>query len=144
MLARRKLASGKLSVGFPSKRDEAVLDAGGLRAESVLWDFTQDGGAVGTYNLGRLLPEGAIVVRVTTDELTAVADATNIDLVAGSTDLVTAVDFTGDAGIQSRALDGSADGIKVPSDSELKMVINTTAATAGKVRWFVEYLLPND
>ena len=63
---------------------------------------------------------------------------------AGSTDLVTAVDLTADAGFQSRALAGSADGIKLSADSELKMDINTAAATAGKVRFFVEFLLPND
>ena len=129
--AKRKLPAGKLEVG-PSTRDQAVLNAGGSRCESVLYDFSQDGGAVGTLSFGRLLPAGALVVRVFTDEQTAVTGADDIDLIAGSTDLVTAIDFTGDAGIQSRALAGSADGIKLSSDSELKIAINTNAATAGK------------
>lgn len=143
MQAKRKLPAGKLEAG-PSRRDQAVLNAGGSRCESVLYDFSEDGGAVGTLSFGRRLPAGAVVVRVFTDEQTAVTGATDVDLVAGSTDLVTAIDFTGDAGLQSRALAGSADAIKVSTESELKMVINTNAATAGKVRFFVEYLLPND
>lgn len=144
MKARRKLESGKLAVGFPSRRDEAVLDAGGLRCESVTYDFDQDGGAVGTVKFGRHLPEGAVVVRVLSDEQTAVTGATDVDLKAGSTDLVTALDLTVDAGIQSRTLSGSVAGIKLSADAELQIDINTNPATAGKVRFFVEYLLPND
>ncbi len=143
MKAKRKLPAGRLEIG-PSRRDQAVLNEGGIRCESVLYDFDEDGGAVGTINFGRRLPEGAIVVRIFSDEITAVADANDIDLKAGSVDLITAVDLTADVGLQSRALAGAVDAIKISSESELKMDINTTAATAGKVRFFVEYLLPND
>lgn len=143
MKAKRKLPSGRLEIG-PSRRDQAVLDAGGIRCESVLYDFAEDGGAVGTVSFGRRLPAGAIVVRVFSDEITAVTGANDVDLKAGSTDLITAVDLTADAGLQSRALAGSADAIKISAESELQLDINTNPATAGKVRFFVEYLLPTD
>ena len=144
MLANTREKAGKLAVNRISSRDEAVLNNSGLRCESVLYDFDNDGGATGTISFGRILPEGAVVVRVFSNEITAVAGATDIDLKAGSTDLITAVDLTADAGFQSRALTGAADGIALSADAELKMDINTAAATAGKVRFFVEYLLPND
>ena len=144
MRARKKLESGHLAVGFPSRRDEAVLDAGGSRCESVLWDFSQDGGAVGTISFGRYLPADAVVIGILTDEQTAVTGATSITLKAGSTALSGAIDFTGDAGVQSRALAGSAAGIKISAASELNIAIATNAATAGKIRFFVRYLLPNN
>lgn len=144
MQARTKLPAGRLAVGFPSKRDEAVLNCSGERRESVLWSFASDGGAISTISFGRLLPAGAIVTGILTDELTAVAGATSITLKAGSTALSGAIDFTGDAGIQSRALVGAAAGIKLAADSELNIAIATAAATAGKIRFYVRYVMSND
>jgi hypothetical protein len=144
MLAKSKEKSGKFAVGHPSKRDEAVLDAGGCRVASVLWDYSLDGGAVGTISFGRLLPSGCIVSKVWTDEQTAVTAATSITLKAGSTALTGALDLTASSGIQNPALAGSAAGIKLSADSELNIAIATTAATAGKVRFYVQYLLAND
>lgn len=144
MQARIKLPAGKLAVGFPSKRDEAVLNCSGNRTESVLWDFSRDGGAVSTISFGRLLPAGAIVTSLLTDEQTAVLTATSITLRAGSTALSGAIDFTAASGIQAPALAGSAAGIKLAADSELNIVIASLAATAGKVRFYVTYRMPND
>jgi hypothetical protein len=142
MKARTKLQSGKLAVGYPSKRDEAVLDEGGSRCESVLYDFSEDGGATGDINFGRLLPNGAIVKAITADVQTAVTGATDPVLKAGSTSLTAATDLTALSGIATIALTDT-DGIKLTADSELKLTI-ATAATAGKVRFYFEYLLPND
>lgn len=144
MQARLKLKSGKLAVGFPGKREEAILDASGNRTESVLWDFSKDGGAIGDISFGRKLPAGAIVIGLLTDEQTAVTGADEIQLKAGSTNLSGVLDLTASSGVQAPALAGSAAGIKIASDSELKISITTNAATAGKVRFFVRYLLPND
>jgi hypothetical protein len=144
MKARQKLTAGKLAVGYPSSRDEAVLNAGGCRSESVLWDYALDGGAVGDISFGRSLPAGAIVVRVVTDELAAVTGATSITLKAGATSLTGALDLTGSSGTNGQALASSATAIKVASSSELLITIATNAATAGKVRFYVEYLLQND
>jgi hypothetical protein len=144
MRARRKLNAGSLATNHPASRDEAVLNAGGSRCESVLWDYSSDGGAVGTISFGRLLPSGAVVTNVFTDEQTAVAAATSITLKAGSTALTGALDLTASSGTNSQTLASSATAIKLSADSELNIAIATTAATAGKVRFFVRYLLPND
>lgn len=140
MKARRKLESGKLAVGFPAKRDEAILDAGGYRSESVLYDYAEDGAA--DHNFGRHLPEGAIVKAITVDVLTACAGATDAVLKAGATALVAATDLTALSGIATIALTDT-DGIKLAADSELNLDF-TAAPSAGKLRFFVEYLLPND
>jgi hypothetical protein len=144
MKARVQLDAGKLGVGYPASRDEAVLNAGGQRCASVLWDYSVDGGAIGDISFGRLLPAGAIVIGLLTDDQTAVLGATSVTLKAGSTSLSGALDLTASAGIQAPALAGSAAGIKIAADSELKISIATAAATAGKVRFFVRYLIPND
>lgn len=146
-IARRKLEAGKLAVGNPSRRDEAVLNAGGLRCESVLLDLSSDSGAVGTVNCQRQLPAGAVVVRVLSDELTALTSggAATVQLKAGSTNLTDALAFDTDfTGLDSQALASSAEAIKVSSASDLSVAIAAAALTAGKVRFFVEYLLPND
>jgi len=143
MQARAKLPAGKLAVGFPAKRDEAVLNAGGARCESVLFNFASDGGAIGDISFGRKLPAGAIVHKITVDVQTAVLGATAVTLKAGSLALSAATDLTALSGIASIApLD--ADGVKVVSEGELKISIATAAATAGKLRLFVHYVLPND
>lgn len=144
MKARTQLQPGQLGVGYPSRRDEAVLNCGGHRSASVLWDVSVDGGLVGDISFGRLLPAGAVVIGVLTDEQVAVADATSVTLKAGSTALTGALDLTASSGIQAPALAGSVAGIKLAADSELKITIASTAATAGKVRFFVRYLVPND
>jgi hypothetical protein len=144
MKARTQLQAGQLGVGYPSRRDEAVLNCGGQRSASVLWDVSVDGGLVGDISFGRLLPAGAIVVGLLVDEQTPVVDATSVTLSAGSTALSGALDLTASSGVTAPALAGSAAGIKLASDSELKITIATTAASAGKVRFFVRYLLPND
>ena len=142
-LAKNLEKAGSLSGKRANSREEAVLNEGGVRVASVLWDFSEDGGATGTISLGRKLPANCIVTRCWTDEQTAVTGNSDLDLKAGSTDLVTAIDFTGDAGLQTRTL-ATAAGIKLSSESELKIDINTAAATAGKVRFFVEYITITD
>jgi hypothetical protein len=144
MQAKKREQAKGLASNRPNSREESVLNEGGVRVASFQWDFAVDGGAIASYASGRKLPAGSIVTRVWSDEETATLTADDIDLLAGATALVSAVDFVSDAGFQARALDGSADGIKLAAESELTMVINTPAATAGKIRWFVEYILPND
>lgn len=153
MTARKKLSAGTLATGYPSKRDEAVLNAGGTRCESALYDFAVDGGAVGTINLGRNLPAGAIVTDVYFDVLTAATSGGLADfkLTAGSTDIMAATDFddatdgVDAAGLKKlSALNGSAAAIKISTESELQLDIVTAALTAGKIRFLVKYLLPND
>lgn len=147
MKARKKLEAGQLAVGFPSRRDEAILNAAGERCESVLYDFSQDGGAVGDVSFGRKLPAGAVVIGIVSDEQTAFTSggSATVTLKAGSTSLSDALAFdTGFANAQAQDLASSATAIKISAESELKMTIGTAALTAGKCRFFVRYLLPND
>ena len=142
MRARRQLKASPLHL--PAHRDEAVLNAGGIRCASVLYDFSRDGGAIGDISFQRLLPEGCIAVKATLDIQTAVVGATStVTLKAGSTTLSAATDLTALSGIAPLALT-DVDGVKVAVSSELKISIAVAAITAGKVRIFVQYLLPND
>lgn len=146
MKAIKKLEAGPLAVKKISPREEAVLDKGGLRMASVLYDFSVDAGAVGTLTFGRVLPAGAIVTKIVADELTNVTSggSATLQLKAGSTNLTGAVAIADFAGLTAPALAGSAAAIKLAAASELSLAIATAAVTAGKVRFLVEYLLPND
>lgn len=144
MKANKRLSAGKLSVGIISSRDEAVLNSSGERTESVQYNFLRDGGAVATYMFGRNIPEGAIITSLLTDEITAVTGNTSVTLRAGTTALTAALDLTATSGIQAPALAGSVAGIKMTADSELNIVVAGTAITAGNIRFYVTYKLPND
>lgn len=138
MQSPKRTLAKPLAEGRVNGREAAVLEFS-KQAACVTYDFSVDGGAVGTYLFGTNLPANAIVTSVKSEELTAVTGADSITLKAGSTALTGAIDFTGDAGIQNRALAGSAAGIKVTSSSELQIAIATNAATAGKIRFMVEF-----
>jgi len=133
-----RVPAGRLAAGI-SKRDAAVLSLS-KQVQVVEWDFSVSGGAVGSVNLGGRLPAGAIVTDVWTEELTAVTGNADADL-RTSVDLVTAMDLTADAGIQKRALSGAAAGIKLPVASDLYLDLNTAPATAGRVKFYVEYMV---
>lgn len=140
MRSSRRTPAGKLCEGRSNAREAAVLEFS-KQVMSATWDFSADGGAVGSYLFGVSLPAGAIATDVWSEELTAVTGATSITLKADSTALTGAIDFTGDAGIQKRTLAGSAAGIKVSSASELQIAIATNPATAGVIRFYVEYMI---
>lgn len=147
MRDRVKQKPGKLAVGFPNRYSEAILDAGGNRVESFLFDFTQDTGAVAIYNSGRLLPLGAVVTNIYSDEITVLTSAglATVQLKVGTQNLTDALAFdTGFSGTQSQALASSATAIKVTAQAQLNIAIATAALTAGKLRFFVEYKLSND
>jgi len=134
--------AGVLAEGRVNKREAAVLTFATQMA-TVIWDFSIDGGAVGTLSFGTALPVNAVVTRVFRDEQTAVTGATDIKIQAGSTDLTASTDFTAVSGVGTMTLASSATAIKpsTSSSSELKMVITTNAATAGKVRFGVEFYI---
>lgn len=142
MAQRKQTKAGKLANRRINKREAAVLERAGVRVAKAEWEFAVDGGdADAIIGLGLVIPEGAIVTRVITEELEAVsdsgADAVDCDILVGSTEVASAIDFDGDAGIQSRTVTLS----KAAADSELGIRFNTDAADAGKVRVFVEYMV---
>lgn len=148
MKSRVKLPAGHLAVGSPAKRDEAVLNAGGRRAESALYDFSVDAGAIGVITFGRKLPAGAIVTDILTDVVTALTSGglATVQIAAGSVNLTGAIAFGSITGTQKQTLASAATAIKIPvaADLELQMTIAVAALTAGKLRILVNYSLPND
>lgn len=140
MLSYKRTLAGPLAEGRTNKREAAVLQFA-KQLSAVTYDYSKDGGAIGTYLFGQSLPAGAIVTNVWTDEETAVTGATSITLKAGSTALTGALDLTASSGVNSQTLAGSATGIKVTSASELQIAIATAAATAGKVTFYVEWMI---
>jgi hypothetical protein len=131
--------AGSLSSGKTGKREAAVLEFS-KQVATVLYDFSVDGGAVGTVSFGLKLPANAVVVNVHSDEQTNITSggAATLKLVAGSTDLLGATAIASFASVKSH---NPTDPIKLSSASELKMEIGTAALTAGKLRWAVEYYI---
>jgi hypothetical protein len=140
MRAPQRAKAGKLAGKRTNRREAAVLTFA-KQCQTCLWDFASDGGAVGDISFGVKLPANAVVTDVYSDEQTAVTAATSITLKAGSTSLTGAIDFTASSGVGAQALASSATAIKLSAESELKITIATTAATAGKVRFAVEYYI---
>lgn len=140
MLGPMRTLAGFLCEQRVNKREAAVLEFA-KQVATCLYDFSVDGGAVGTISFGTQLPANAVVTNIYTDEQTAVTGADAITLKAGSTALSAVIDFTGDSGANSRALASSATAIKLAANSELNIAIATNAATAGKVRFCVEYYI---
>ena len=136
MQGPRRNKATKLHQNAACNRELAIMDRFSTQKLAVVWDFAEDGGAVGTYESDTYLPANCVVTRVYTYEETAVAGATDVDFKAGSNDLCTAVDLTADTGFQSRtvATDYHA------SRSRLAVDINTAPATAGKVHFIVEFI----
>lgn len=139
MQSYKRTLAGPLAEGRTNKREAAVLQFA-KQLSAVTYDYSVDGGAIGTISFGQSLPAGAIVTNVWTDEQTAVAGATSITLKAGSTALTGALDMTGDSGVKARSL-AVADAVKLTSASELNIAIATAAATAGKVTFYVEWMI---
>lgn len=141
MRSPKRTLAGRLFEGRSNAREAAVNDAFAKQVATVVWDFAVDGGAIGTYLFNSKLPPGAVVTNLYTSEQTPVLGATSMTLSAGSTALSGAINFTGSAGVNSQALASAATAIKPSAslESELKMAIATTPATAGRVRFCVEF-----
>jgi hypothetical protein len=147
MKSKIRVGAGQLAVNKINAREEAVLNDSGMRCESVLFDFDEDGGAVGTLLCGKQLPAGAIIFDIFTDEITALTSggSATFQLLAGATALSAALAFdTGFNGLDDQALAGAVEAIKLSAAAELQFAIGTAALTAGKVRFFVQFMLPND
>jgi hypothetical protein len=142
MLSPKRTLAGSLAEKRTNKREAAVLQFA-KQISACTWDFDVDGGAVGTISFGQSLPAGAIVTNIWTDEVTTVTGATDITLKAGSTALSGSIDFTGSSGVRARSM-AVADAVKLTSASEINIEIATAAATAGKVTFYMEWMIvPN-
>lgn len=126
-----------------NKREAGVLGKFAKQVATVLYNFSNDGGAVGTVSFGAQLPANAVVTAIYSDEQTNITSggSATLQLKAGSTNLSDAIAIASFAGNKSHALASSATAIKVTSASELKLAIATAALTAGKVRLAVEFYI---
>lgn len=141
--------AGPLAEARTNKREAAVLEFA-TQMQSVLYDFSSDGGAVGTVSFKVQLPANCAVTRLLLDVQTAATSggAATYQIQAGATNLTAAIAFdSATAGINAvgvldAPLNVSApfDAIKLSSASELKLAIAGAALTAGKVRILCEFM----
>lgn len=129
---------------------EAALDqlaannsGGVLKAVSVTYDFSVNGGAVGAIPLGVSLPNKAVVVEVIRDEVTAATSTGStgtIQLTLPTDGALEQTALTADGGSPSLASSGgSAVPKKTTASRQLQVTIATNPVTAGKIVYFVRY-----
>lgn len=150
MRSAQRTQAGSLCEGRTNKREAAVLEFS-RQCQTVKYDFSFDGGAVGSYLLGASLPAGAVVVGIFADVQTAATSggSATYQIKSGSVDLTGDIAFdSATAGINAVGvlaipLNVSApfDAIKLSSSGELALSIETAALTAGKVRFAVEFYM---
>lgn len=118
---------------------EGLWPAGGVAY--ALYDFATDGGAVSDISLGVSLPANAVVLSVTTEEVTDITSggAAQIAIKAGSAVLVAAQvisNFTGTVKQETVAAHA-----KSTSAAALTLTPSVAALTAGKLKILVHYVI---
>lgn len=109
---------------------------GSAKTVSALYDFSVNGGAVGARDLGVAIPDNAIILEVVSDVLTQVAGGGTAALEVGAVAL--SPDLVGDSvGVYSH-LPAIA---KITTPGNLELQVAGGAVTAGKVRFFVRYVI---
>lgn len=115
----------------------------GMVTTSVVWDFSVNGGAIGSIPLTISLPNHAVIVEVIRDELTACTSSGSngtIQLNVPTDGSLEQTALTADGGAVTLASSG---GTAVPKKTTaartLQVTIATSALTAGKIRYFVRY-----
>ena len=142
MDARKEAAkAGRFPKKFNKREDkivESLLNSVQI-VESAVWDFSVQGGAAGTVSLnGATLPAGAIVTGVYCVVNTAITGTGTVKLVA-ATD-----------GDLTQTLSSASSGVVVSSVAPkqstalqaLQVTIGGAGVTAGKVSFYVGFLLP--
>jgi hypothetical protein len=137
-----------VNAGKPFGSDEAGVMLGDLMALAVstscvkaTWDFSVKGGAITPdIELDAVLPAGAIVTGVITREVTNVTSAgvCLFNLKAGATSLCSIANATAMAGVEAQTVSLSY----LSADSKVYLNIDTTAATAGKVEFYIQFICP--
>lgn len=122
----------------------AANNAGGvLKAVAVTYDFSVNGGAVGSIPLGVSLPSKAVVVEVIRDEVTACTStgSTGTIILNVPTDgNLEQTALTADGGSPTLASSGgSAVPKKTTAARQLQVTIATNAVLAGKIVYLVRY-----
>lgn len=140
--------AGKLATDRFNNRERAVIaeSNGPKRVISVTYNFTNQGGAVGDIELkddqgnSVAVPAYACITRVFTDGITAFTSggSATVAIAAGSSVLLAATAYNNAALVGFDAQ--SITPVKITAASTLKITVATAALTAGKMRFFVEYL----
>jgi hypothetical protein len=114
---------------------QAVVDAASYVA------VTATTGAVGAHALPIILPVGAIVTRLWTDEVANVTSggSATVAISVGAQSLVAAQDFVDFVGAQEQAL---AAPVKITSEAALTLTVAVAALTGGKLNVYIEYMKP--
>jgi hypothetical protein len=111
-------------------------EVGAAKTVSALYDFSVNGGAVGARDLGVAIPDNAVILEVVSDILTQVAGGGTATLEVGAVAL--SPDLVGDSvGVYSH----SGLPLKITTPGNLELQVATGAVTAGKVRFFVRYVI---
>jgi hypothetical protein len=134
--------------GKPYGSDEAGVMLGDYMASAVAvscvkatWDFSVHGGAITPdIDLGVTLPSGAIVTNILSREVTNVTSGgvCLFNVKAGAVSLGSIADATAMAGVQALTVSLSC----LAANSKVYLNIDTTAATAGKVEFYIQFVCP--
>lgn len=132
---------GKLDPKRSNAREAAVCELMSKQIQKVSYDFSQDGGAQGDFDLGARLPSGAMATNIwfRVDTPAAGAATPTIKLKCGGTDL-TADFYTDVSGANEGeiALAGAAEAISC--SGELAFELAAQDLTAGKFDCWVEFV----
>lgn len=121
-----------------------------LQCVACEFDFDKQGGAVGTYNLGVRIPNGAVVVNAFGTCLTAFTSANSTATIAVQTnaanDIFTAAAVSGapwsttGQKLAIPDLATVADYKTMTAEREVKLLIAVEAITAGKANFFIFFV----
>lgn len=116
------------------------------RVARATYDFDVDGGAVSAIGLGVSLPDNAVIINSFYEVITAMASSGNAGTFAlsveSANDIVTAVDADTVSGLVAGIPEGTlANAVKLTSEQEITFTIAVEDLTAGKVVFFLEYVV---
>ena len=117
----------------------------GSKHVHVVWDFAKDGGAIGAYNMGHVVPDNSIVERaffeVITEPVSSGSTATVALSVESANDIKTATDEDSlTVGLYEGVSTGTmATAIKTTANREITLTIASEALTAGKIVLYLDY-----
>lgn len=137
----------------PPATQDAALDAlaasgagaqFGMAVASVVWDFSANGGAIGSIPLGITLPSKAIVVEVVRDVLTAPTSTGSTGTIQLTLPTDGALEQTAKTADGTGAGASESGGTAVPKKTTAARTLQVTIATnpilSGRIRYFVRYM----
>lgn len=116
----------------------ATNSGGALKSTTATYDFSVQGGAIGSHSLAVSLPDNAIIVETIIDVLTPVVGSGTVQLTVPTDGALQANDI--DSGDSAGPLDDSlAAPKKLTAARTMQATIAGAIVTAGKIQYFVRY-----